>query len=201
MDKSTPLFDLKFDYLAKIIVMGNAGIGKTSFINKFMSEGTPSQKQQSSLDFEFNSKSVQVDDVVIKVQVWDYFNYEKILGFMGYRGTEGVIVWYNIADRISFEDIPKWMDLVERYWTAANYIIVGLKWDLDDQRQVTSEEARKLAEKYNWIYIETSSINGSNVNKVFDLLLHELAPRLKEEESIRIKRLERNQLRKQSSCW
>ena len=92
MDKSTPLFDLKFDYLAKIIVMGNAGIGKTSFINKFMSEGTPSQKQQSSLDFEFNSKSVQVDDVVIKVQVWDYFNYEKILGFMGYRGTEGVIV-------------------------------------------------------------------------------------------------------------
>lgn len=46
-------------------------------------------------------------------------------------------------------------------------ILIGNKTDLEDQREVTTEEGKMLAEKNNMLFCETSAKTSENVDKAF----------------------------------
>ena len=93
-----------------------------------------------------------------------------------------MILIYSIDNRISFENIiNQWINLINKFMDISKFqiILVGNKKDLNDERIVSEEEGRKVAENYNFKFFETSAITGENVNETFQKLFEIIVKKFK----------------------
>lgn len=75
---------------------------------------------------------------------------------------------YDITDRESFSAVESWMGEVEKHASDnISRILVGNKSDMENQRQVSFEEGKELAEHYNVRFLETSAKDCKNVDEAF----------------------------------
>ena len=84
------------------------------------------------------------------------------------KDSVGFILVFDVSSKYTFDDIPIWLKLIEENCGEENYckILVGNKCDITD-REVTQEEGKNLADKYNMKYFETSCKSNKNVNEIF----------------------------------
>jgi GTPase SAR1 family protein len=88
-------------------------------------------------------------------------------------------VTYDITDRESFSAIENWMNEVEKHASDnISRILVGNKCDMEDSRQVSSDEGRELAEHYNVRFLETSAKDCKNVEEAFIMMTREIKSRV-----------------------
>ena len=75
--------------------------------------------------------------------------------------------------RSTFEDLNQWIRQINDYQDISEFpiIIVGCKVDLEDKREVSTEEGKKFAEKYNLTFFETSALTGKGVKEAFSTLI------------------------------
>eukprot|EP00267_Zea_mays_P053229 XP_020406342.1 ras-related protein Rab11D [Zea mays] len=85
-----------------------------------------------------------------------------------YRGALGALLVYDITRRQSFDHIPRWLDELRAH-ADKNIVImlVGNKSDLEEQRAVSTEDAKEFAEKENLFFLETSALQATNVESFF----------------------------------
>lgn len=89
-----------------------------------------------------------------------------------YRGAAGVMIVYDIAKRSTFENVDHWLREVRDYADAKIVImLVGTKSDLRYLRAVSADEATRFAQLHGLFFIETSALNSSNVELLFQHLL------------------------------
>ena len=85
-----------------------------------------------------------------------------------YRGAVGALLVYDISKRISFEHCARWLDELRAHSDAQIVVmLVGNKADLEEQRQVTTGEAKEFAETSRVAFIETSALEAMNVEAAF----------------------------------
>ncbi|KAK7101904.1 ras-related protein Rab-43-like [Littorina saxatilis] len=172
--------DEAFDYLFKIVLIGDAGVGKTCVVQRFKS-GTYTEKHGSTIGVDFTMKTLNIDGKLVKLQIWDTAGQERFRTITQsyYRSANGVIVAYDITKHPSFDNIPRWLEDVKRY--AGNNIVqllVGNKSDLDQLREVRKEEAANLAKQMNMIEsLETSAKDNTNIDDAFLKIAKELKRR------------------------
>jgi GTPase SAR1 family protein len=66
-----------------------------------------------------------------------------------YRFASSCLIVYDITNRESYDEAPIWIEEIHRYAREEVIIaLVGNKCDLEDKRQVSFDEACKLAEKH-----------------------------------------------------
>lgn len=53
-------------------------------------------------------------------------------------------------------------------------MLVGNKTDLEDQRSITTEDAREFAQKENLFFLETSALEATNIENAFQTVLTEI---------------------------
>ncbi|XP_062612391.1 ras-related protein Rab-43-like [Saccostrea cucullata] len=108
--------DDTFDYLFKIVLIGDAGVGKTCVVQRFKS-GTYVEKHGSTIGVDFTMKTLQIDGKLIKLQIWDTAGQERFRTITQsyYRSANGVIIAYDITKKASFESVPRWIEDVKRY--------------------------------------------------------------------------------------
>ncbi|XP_053575008.1 ras-related protein Rab-19 [Bombina bombina] len=172
--------DDPFDFLFKIILIGDSNVGKTCVVHRFHS-GNFSDKQQNTIGVDFTVRSLNIEGKKVKVQVWDTAGQERFRTITQsyYRSAHGAIIAYDITRRQTFESIPHWIHEAEKYG-AANLMLmlIGNKSDLLEKRQVLFEEACTLAEKHGLLAVlETSAKESHNVEEVFLLMAKELIAR------------------------
>ncbi|MHA1917545.1 MAG: GTP-binding protein [Candidatus Ranarchaeia archaeon] len=160
-----------YDYLFKVIVIGDGQVGKTSLTFRF-STGSFRQHYLMTIGVEFAVKMIQIDNKQVKLQIWDTGGQERFsyIRPLYYRGAVGAIVAFDLTNDDTFLHIPNWIAEVRKYCGVVPMILVGTKSDLEDQRQVTKERAEKYAAELNATYFETSSKTGLNVIDVFENL-------------------------------
>lgn len=92
-----------------------------------------------------------------------------------YRGAVGALLVYDVTKRPTFEHIPRWLDELRAH-ADRNIVImlVGNKIDLQDQRSVTTEEAKEFAQKEGLFFLETSALQATNVESAFQTVLTEI---------------------------
>lgn len=171
--------DDSFDYLFKVVLIGDAGVGKTCIVQRFKS-GTFVERHGSTIGVDFTMKTVRVDNKKIKLQVWDTAGQERFRTITQsyYRSANGVVIVYDITNRDSFKNVVRWTEDVKRYASPhVLKLLVGNKKDLEQEkiREVSLEEARSCAAHYNMIdALETSAKDSTNVEQAFVRIAREL---------------------------
>ncbi|KAK6176844.1 hypothetical protein SNE40_015069 [Patella caerulea] len=172
--------DEAFDYLFKIVLIGDAGVGKTCVVQRFKS-GTYTEKHGSTIGVDFTMKSLNIDGKLVKLQIWDTAGQERFRTITQsyYRSANGVIIAYDITKRSTFNNIPRWLEDVKRYaGTNIVQLLVGNKKDIESLREVSQEEAKAFAQHHNMIGAEeTSAKENTNVDDAFLKMAQELKRR------------------------
>ncbi|KAM4572708.1 ras-related protein Rab-19 [Odontesthes bonariensis] len=169
-----------FDFLFKIILVGDSDVGKTCIVQSFKS-GIFIEKQQNTIGVDFTVRTLDIDGKKVKMQVWDTAGQERFRTITQsyYRSAHGAMVAYDISRHSTFESVPHWIREVEQYGAASVVLIlIGNKSDLHAQRQALFEDACTLAENHSALAaLETSAKEAQNVEAAFILMARELMAR------------------------
>ena len=152
----------------KIIIIGDSGVGKSSLLKRAV-QNRFENSYQATIGFEFLLMHFKVNELKIKLQIWDTCGQEMyrslVQGF--YRNTSLAILVYEINSKKTFEAIDIWLkDLRQHTEPDIPVFIIGNKNDLE--RKVTTEEAQIFATSNRTVYFaECSAKNGYNVKEIF----------------------------------
>ena len=104
------------------------------------------------------------------MQVWDTAGQERFRTITAsyYRGSNGIIIVYDVTSRDSFDHVSYWIKEIDRLATPdVCKLLVGNKTDLTEKRVVTTEEGKALANQFGVAFLETSARDNSNVEEMF----------------------------------
>ena len=165
--------NLKFnkysESLFKILLLGDSGVGKSCIIIRYI-ENNFSNNLMNSIGVDFKLKNIEIDSKKIKLQIWDTAGQErfKTITTSYYKGAHAILVVFDITDRDSFDHVRNWMADIDKFAKEGVLrILVGNKCDLMNNRQVSTEEAKEIANKYGIKYIETSAKDTINIDDLF----------------------------------
>merc|ERR1712071_132716 len=174
-----------YKYLFKVVLIGNAGVGKTCLVRRF-TQGVFPPGQGATIGVDFKMKTVEVDGAKIKLQIWDTAGQERFSTITSayYRGASGFLFCYDTTDADSFAALPKCLEEAESCRTQpTKSILIGNKCDLKDEQAVPTADAKAFADSNGMSFFETSAKDSVNVEAAFMQLTGELlAMRRKEEE-------------------
>jgi len=164
----------KEDFFIKIVLVGDANVGKTNLIKRFtLNEFDHSARSTVGLDSQFIN--ITFGGKTAKVAIWDTAGMEchGANTQLHYRGTNGVIIVYDITDRKSYNHVTKWLDDVRKSCDNSDVIImlVGNKHDMRHVRCVETEEAEVFAAENQVLFLETSACDGTNVKLAFNTVI------------------------------
>lgn len=83
------------------------------------------------------------------------------------RGTQGIVLVYDITNRWSFNGLDRWIKEVDELAPGVPKILVGNRKHLEFKRQISEKTARKYATKHDMRYIEVSSLANFNIRDTF----------------------------------
>ncbi|XBW38243.1 hypothetical protein QEN19_003832 [Hanseniaspora menglaensis] len=167
-----------FDYLFKLLLIGDSGVGKSCLLLRF-ADNTYNSDYISTIGVDFKIKTIKLDnDKIVKLQIWDTAGQERFRTITSsyYRGAQGIIIVYDVTDLESFNNLNNWLQEIDKFGTnGVTKLIVGNKNDLTDKKQVTLEMAQEFAkEKGGLTVLETSALSSENVEHAFLTMANEI---------------------------
>ena len=176
-----------FEFLIKLVVIGDSGVGKTNFIFQF-TEGRFSSVHVTTVGFDYKSKIIKLPNKkkVIKLQVWDTAGQERYMALNKnlFQKVQGIILMYDLTNRDSFEHIQSWLNLIKKNVSNKTVMLVANKLDLaEEKRIVTEEEGEDIGKKNDMLFFEGSGASGENVDKIFTKMAEEIYTKLIDERS------------------
>merc|ERR1712010_86261 len=168
--------DDDFDYLFKVVLIGDSAVGKSQLLSRFTRNEFKSDSK-STIGVEFATQTIQVDKKTIKAQIWDTAGQERYRAITSayYRGAVGALLVYDISKHGTFENVERWLKELRDH-AEANIVVmlVGNKSDLRHLRAVETDEAMAFSEQHNLAFIETSALDASGVDTAFQRILTEI---------------------------
>ena len=165
----------KYDFLFKLLIIGESGVGKTCLLLRFTDDSFTAN-HLTTIGIDFKIKIINIEGKLIKLQIWDTAGQERFRTITKtyYKGAHGIILTYDVTDQNSFKNIRNWIKQIEaNAQTTVRKVLVGNKCDKPD-RVVTEEEGKKLADDYSMSFFETSAKTNQNVGEVFTYLTKEI---------------------------
>ena len=114
----------KQDYLFKMIIIGNSGVGKSCLMHR-VTTNEFSEDHEVTVGVEFGSLLIKMDETVLKLQIWDTAGQESFQSItkIFYRGAHAVLLTYSVASALSFSNLSHWLTEV-RQQSEADAIVV-----------------------------------------------------------------------------
>lgn len=166
----------KIDYVFKVVLIGDSAVGKSQILARF-ARNEFSLDSKATIGVEFQTRTLVIQHKSVKAQIWDTAGQERYRAVTSayYRGAVGALLVYDITKRQSFDHIPRWLEELRSH-ADKNIIImlVGNKSDLEDQRAVSTEDAKEFAQKEGLFFLETSALEATNVESAFMTVLTEI---------------------------
>jgi Ras-related protein Rab-18 len=172
------------DHVFKILLIGEAGVGKSSVLLQFTDEYF-NENLQTTIGVDFKVKVMDSDAPdgrmkKVKVTIWDTAGQERFrtLTSSYYRGAQGIILVYDVSTRETFNCLETWMQEVEQFTAGGGKdvvkLLVGNK--IDKERVVAREEGVAWAKARGMLFMETSAKTSEGINQVF----HEIVQKILE---------------------
>ncbi|XP_028263039.1 ras-related protein rab7 isoform X3 [Parambassis ranga] len=164
--------DEKDPVTLKIILIGNSGVGKSSFMNRYVYHRFTNM-YRATIGTDFLSKTIDMDGDSVTLQIWDTAGTERFqsLGTPLYRGTHCCMLVFDVTSRTSFLALEEWRKefLVQAEPQDPSdfpFIVLGNKCDLSG-REVSHKKALQWCEETGAEYFEVSAKEDVNVEKPF----------------------------------
>ncbi|XP_038626812.1 ras-related protein Rab-3D isoform X1 [Tachyglossus aculeatus] len=174
--------DQNFDYMFKLLIIGNSSVGKTSFLFRYADDSFTSAFV-STVGIDFKVKTVYRNEKRVKLQIWDTAGQERYrtITTAYYRGAMGFLLMYDISNQESFNAVQDWATQIKTYsWDNAQVILIGNKCDLEDARVVPTEDGKRLADDLGFEFFEASAKDNINVKQVFERLVDIICEKMNE---------------------
>ncbi|KAH8346717.1 hypothetical protein KR084_008528 [Drosophila pseudotakahashii] len=189
------------DYLFKLLLIGDSGVGKSCLLLRF-ADDTYTESYISTIGVDFVSdkescenslclthrififqkiRTIELDGKTIKLQIWDTAGQERFRTITSsyYRGAHGIIVVYDCTDQESFNNVKQWLEEIERYACEnVNKLLVGNKSDLTTKKVVDHTTAAEYAAQLGIPFLETSAKSATNVEQAFMTMAAEIKNRV-----------------------
>ena len=158
------------DVTLKVIILGASTVGKTSiflrYFNNEFSHGT-----LTTLGVDFKTKFFKFENKKLKINYIDTAGQEKFKSISEnyLKGTDGVILVFDLTNKETLDLVNYWADCIKKNnRDNIGMILFGNKSALENDRDVTYEEGKNLADKLGCQYYEGSAMNGDNVEFVMN---------------------------------
>ncbi|KAI0078984.1 GTP-binding protein ypt1 [Panus rudis PR-1116 ss-1] len=165
-----------YDYLFKLLLIGDSGVGKSCLLLRF-AENAFTDSYLSTIGVDFKIRTVEIDGKTMKLQIWDTAGQERFrtISQAYYRGAHGIVVVYDVTDGESFENVKSWLTEIDRHATEnVKRLLIGNKSDLVERKVVEYSVAKEFAQEKQIPFLETSAKDATNVEEAFLTLAKEI---------------------------
>lgn len=175
---STPLLrepnSVDFDFILKILVVGDSVVGKSQLFRRFADEAFMATHNPTQ-SVEYRHRYIDTDRNRCKVQLWDCVSSASRAVMMSiYKGSNVVILLFDVTNISTLESIPDWLNEVKEYAPSTTVVyLVGTKIDLPS-RKVSESEGLDVATRHGLKYFEVSSKTGLHVDALFNMIVTDL---------------------------
>lgn len=204
----------------KIVVVGNSGTGKTSFVNKW-TKNTFSDTYKATIVSEFGYKIINIDGVVYRIQLWDLAGQDKntCVTKIFCKDAHGAIILSDCTDKTSLLETEKWKECIDecsRFLDGNELpiILIENKIDLLKNQEIkqisVQEEFEEFSKKNKFTEcFRTSAKDGININQSMNYLINIIISRLlclgpdvinKSKEKNNLKLRKKDKKKKESCC-
>lgn len=135
----------EYDYLFKLVIVGNSGVGKSSLLLRF-ADDTFSDSYLTTIGVDFRFKTLEIDGKKVKLQIWDTAGQERFRTITSayykvsyhpssFKGADGIILVYDVGSMSSFEDIDRfWINEVDSFAEKnVELVLLGNKSDIEEK--------------------------------------------------------------------
>ncbi|KAI0260390.1 ras-domain-containing protein [Gloeopeniophorella convolvens] len=155
----------------KLLVLGLASVGKSSLLLRFTDQQwLPEDEASPTIGVDTWVHKMDAKGKRVTLNIWDTAGDERLRAITSsyYRGTQGIILVYDVTTRATFEAISWWFAEKSRFAPeSAVKMIVGNKSDKCHLRQVSTEEAAAYAAKMGCLFVESSAKTAAGVRETF----------------------------------
>jgi len=173
----------------KIIVVGNSGTGKTSFVNKWIKD-TFDESYKATIVSEFSFKVIDYKDKSYKIQLWDLAGMDQNICITKIfsKDSHGCIVVSDITNEKTLPECVKWKNTVDettKFIDDSNIpaILIRNKVDLleekNDNEYDDENMIKEFCEKNKFLRcFKTSAKTGTNIEEAMNFLISNIIDRM-----------------------
>ncbi|XP_074072765.1 ras-related protein Rab-42 [Macrotis lagotis] len=160
----------------RILLLGDAGVGKSSLLRRYVEGASWADPPPSpTVGVQCYTRMLKpASGPRVKLQLWDTAGDERYRSITRsfYRNVVGVLLVFDVTNRKSFDHVEDWYQEVASLQDLNKvlFLLIGHKSDLQQSRQVTTQEAKTLAGLLGMSFLETSAKTDSNVTLAFETL-------------------------------
>ena len=165
---------MKYNFLAKILLLGEYRVGKSSMVLRYVEDRFPGD-YIATIGANFLVKSVNFlfkgEEYKCGLQIWDIGGHARSseVGRIFFQGVSGALLVYDLTRRETLDKIPLWIDRLKRSSPNAKVYLIGNKNDLVDERQTSKEEGQQVKDQLKMeSFFETSAKTGDLIQETFE---------------------------------
>jgi len=155
----------------RIVVLGSGGVGKSALVIRYVTQNFVDEYDPTIEDCY--KKNVLIDGNSSTLEIVDTAGQEGFGSLIDQWILRGhaFLLAYSITSKQSYISLEKLHDQILLVKETENndvpIVIVGTKCDLEDQRQVLTQEGKELSERWKCLFFETSAKENINMETVF----------------------------------
>lgn len=176
----------EYDFLFKIILIGETGVGKSSIVTSYVDRHI-SDSHETTIGVDFRMKLVEMNGKTAKLQLWDTAGQEKFRAITRsyYRGAHAILVVIDVTNINSFNNINKWFtEIEENCQKKPAVFIIGNKTDLAFNREVMYSDVLEFAYKKEIPYKECSAKTSTFIDDMFLFIAEKTYENCKEQNTL-----------------
>uniref|UniRef100_A0A1I8A2N0 GTP-binding protein n=1 Tax=Steinernema glaseri TaxID=37863 RepID=A0A1I8A2N0_9BILA len=164
--KRTAPKEVSKKYVAKIVMVGSAGVGKTSILLRHDGQGFVT-KISPTVGGSFITSRTKCEDREVELMIWDTAGQERFQSLVPLylRNAVAAVLVFDLTNRSSFHDLSFWMEEVRRQTLGQEipFFVLANKCDLTEDIAVTEHEINAFCEKFSVPFHFTSALSGKGI--------------------------------------
>jgi small GTP-binding protein len=160
----------------KVVLLGDAGAGKTSICSRFQT-GHFNSDYRATVGATFHSRTLIARGRPIVLDVWDTAGAERYrsIGPMYCRGAAAAVVVYDQGDAAGAAELGAWVDLFEGGVGRDHYVVVAANKDDLEVKAVSAQDVEEWCSDRGIRFFQVSAKTGVGIDSMMEALADDLA--------------------------